>query len=73
MAEAHVQASRAIRRKQPRPAEIGIAKNWTFFGAFQAFALWDHVLAEMSHHAFNRFVLNEFLGGRAARPPLFSA
>jgi beta-glucosidase len=43
--------------------EVGIAKNWTSFGAFQTFALWDHFLAAISHHAFNRFVLNEFLGG----------
>jgi beta-glucosidase len=64
MAEAHVQASRAIRQnKFPRTPEIGIAKNWTSFGAFQKFALWDHLLAEISHHAFNRFVLDEFLGG----------
>jgi beta-glucosidase len=64
MAEAHAQASRAIRQnKFPRAPEIGIAKNWTFFGAFQMFAVWDHFLAAISHHAFNRFVLNEFLGG----------
>ncbi len=64
MAEAHAQASRAIRQHSfSRPVEIGIAKNWTFFGAFRAFALWDHVLAETAHHAFNRFVLNDFLGG----------
>jgi beta-glucosidase len=65
MAEAHAQASRAIRKdKFSREPEVGIAKNWTSFGAFQIFALWDHLLAEISHHAFNRFVLDEFLGGR---------
>lgn len=64
MAEAHAQTSRVIRQnKFSRAPEIGIAKNWTFFGAFQPFALWDHLLAETAHHAFNRFVLNAFLGG----------
>lgn len=64
MARAHLMASEAIRRHTfARAPEIGIAKNWTFFGAFQAYALWDHLLAETAHHAFNRFVLNEFLGG----------
>jgi beta-glucosidase len=66
MAEAHEQAGRVIRRESigVKTPEIGIAKNWTSFGAFQTFALWDHFLAAISHHAFNRFVLNEFLGGR---------
>jgi beta-glucosidase len=66
MAAAHLRAGEIIRRegKGGRPPEIGIAKNWTFFGAFQPFALWDHLLAETAHHAFNRFVLHEFLGGR---------
>jgi beta-glucosidase len=66
MAEAHAQASRVIRRKGNggKKPEVGIAKNWTSFGAFQKFALWDHLLAEISHHTFNRFVLDEFLGGR---------
>lgn len=66
MAEAHRRASEAIRRGHigSRAPEIGIAKNWTYFGAFQPFAFWDHVMAEISHHAFNRFVLNEFMGGR---------
>jgi len=65
MAEAHVRAGKIIRRagNGGRTPEIGIAKNWTFFGAFQAFALWDHLGAAISHHAFNHFVLNEFLGG----------
>jgi beta-glucosidase len=65
MAEAHVLASRVIRQNTfSREPEVGIAKNWTSFGAFQAFALWDHLLAEVSHHAFNRFVLDAFLGGQ---------
>jgi beta-glucosidase len=66
MAEAHAQAARVIRREGGfggKAPEVGIAKNWTSFGAFQKFALWDHLLAEISHHAFNRFVLDEFLGG----------
>lgn len=66
MAEAHVRASEAIRRagNGGRTPEIGIAKNWTYFGAFQFYAFWDHLMAALSHHSFNRFVLNEFLGGR---------
>ena len=66
MAQAHVRASEAIRRECQggRKPEIGIAKNWTYFGAFQFYALWDHVLAELTHHCFNRFVLNEFVGGK---------
>jgi beta-glucosidase len=73
MAEAHAQASRVIRRAGDagKTPEVGIAKNWTFFGAFQAFALWDHLLAEISHHAFNRFVLDEFLGGRRREASTF--
>ncbi|HTV61007.1 MAG TPA: family 1 glycosylhydrolase [Verrucomicrobiae bacterium] len=65
MAQAHLRAADAIRRagNGGQTPEIGIAKNWTYFAAFQSFAFWDHVLAEISHHAFNRFVLNEFLGG----------
>ena len=65
MAQAHARAAEIIRRhgNDGRAPEVGIAKNWTFFGAFQAFALWDHLLAEISHHAFNRFVLDRFLGG----------
>jgi beta-glucosidase/6-phospho-beta-glucosidase/beta-galactosidase len=81
--ESHQAHGRGARAGEPRhPAkggsdgkapEVGIAKNWTSFGAFQAFALWDHLLAEISHHAFNRFVLDEFLGGARARLPRFSA
>lgn len=66
MAEAHVRASEIIRREGNggQTPEIGIAKNWTFFSAFQNCALWDRLLAATSHHTFNRFVLNEFLGGQ---------
>jgi beta-glucosidase len=66
MAEAHVQAAQIIRRAGGggKTPEVGIAKNWTVFGAFQKYALWDHLLAAVSHHAFNRFVLDAFLGGR---------
>ena len=66
MAEAHVQAAQIIRRAggNGKTPEVGIAKNWTFFGAFQKYALWDHLLAAVSHHTFNRFVLDAFLGGR---------
>ncbi|HXF10513.1 MAG TPA: family 1 glycosylhydrolase, partial [Desulfuromonadaceae bacterium] len=69
MAEAHARVSDAIRGQYPnsRPAEIGIAKNWTFFGGFHRWSLWDHALAELAHHAFNRFVLEEFLGGDRRR------
>jgi beta-glucosidase len=73
MAEAHAQASGVIRREGNggKAPEAGIAKNWTFFGAFQKFALWDRLLAEISHHAFNRFVLKEFLGGRRREASTF--
>ena len=67
MAEAHAQAGRVIRCEGcfgGRTPEVGIAKNWTSFGAFRAFAVWDHFLAAISHYAFNHFVLDEFLGGR---------
>ncbi len=73
MAGAHAQASRVIRREGNggRTPETGIAKNWTFFGAFQKFALWDHLVAGISHHAFNRFVLDEFLGGQRREASTF--
>ena len=66
MAEAHVQASRVIRRdgNTGKSPEVGIAKNWTYFEAFQKYSFWDHALATACHHAFNRFVLDAFLGGR---------
>jgi beta-glucosidase len=66
MAEAHVQASHIILRdgNGGRKPEVGIAKNWTYFAAFQKYSVWDHALAAACHHTFNRFVLNAFLGGR---------
>jgi beta-glucosidase len=66
MAQAHVQASRIILRdgNTGKTPEVGIAKNWTYFGTFQKYSVWDHALAAACHHAFNRFVLNAFLGGR---------
>jgi beta-glucosidase len=66
MAEAHAQASRVIRREGSpvRTPEVGIAKNWTYFEAFQKYSPWDHALAAACHHTFNRFVLDAFLGGR---------
>ncbi|HUB87012.1 MAG TPA: family 1 glycosylhydrolase [Verrucomicrobiae bacterium] len=64
LAQAHVRASEAIQKnKSARAPEIGIAKNWTYFGAYQTFSVWDHFTAAASHHAFNQLVLNEFLGG----------
>ena len=73
MARAHVCAADAIRRNCNcgNRLEIGIAKNWTYFGAFQTFAFWDYLLAEISNHAFNRFVLNEFLGGKRREASTF--
>ena len=65
MAAAHARVSGIIRRQYANGVmpEIGIAKNWTSFGAFHGLAVWDHLLAATAHHAFNRFVLDEFLGG----------
>jgi len=43
MARAHEQASRIIRRDGVaggRKPEVGIAKNWTFFHAYQRFSPW---------------------------------
>ncbi|HXE42422.1 MAG TPA: family 1 glycosylhydrolase, partial [Candidatus Baltobacteraceae bacterium] len=72
MAEAHVRVSEVIRQNKFSCApEIGIAKNWTSFGAFQIYAFWDHLLAEASHHSFNRFVLKEFLGGNRRNASTF--
>lgn len=73
MAEAHVRTSEAVRRvcSGGRTPEIGIAKNWTYFGAFKQFAFWDHLLAEMTHHMFNRFVLDEFMGGKRREASTF--
>lgn len=64
MAEAHVRVSKVIRKNSSgRAPEIGIAKNWTSFAAFEFHWPWDHLLAEAAHHMFNRFVLDQFLGG----------
>jgi len=65
MAAAHLQVSHVIRCEGNggRDPEVGIAKNWTYFEAFQKYSLWDHALATACHHTFNRFVLNAFLGG----------
>jgi len=73
MAAAHEQASFVIRREGNggKTPEVGIAKNWTYFESFQKFALWDHLLTGISHYAFNRFVLNEFLGGRRSGASTF--
>lgn len=72
MAQAHVRASEAIQRNSSGPApEIGIAKNWTSFGAFEFYWPWDHFLAETAHHTFNRFVLNEFLRGNRRKASTF--
>ena len=66
MAEAHGQVSRMIRTqsKPGRPAQVGIAKNWTWFKPLRRFAPWDHVPAALCHLTFNRHVLRAFLGGR---------
>jgi beta-glucosidase len=66
MARAHVQASRIIRRDgvfAGRKPEVGIAKNWTFFHAYQRFSPWDRATAFGCHYTFNKFVLDAFLGG----------
>lgn len=66
MAQAHQQASEIIRRggSASRPAEVGIAKNWTFFHAYKSLSPWDRLTASTCHLVFNKFVLNSFLGGR---------
>lgn len=64
MAKAHVKASRIIRREARvgRKPEVGIAKNWTFFEAYQRFSPWDRTTAAGCHYTFNQFVLDAFLG-----------
>jgi len=73
MARAHAQASRVIRREGAagRPPEVGIAKNWTFFHAYQRFSPWDRATAYASHYTFNKFVLDAFLGGWRRRASTF--
>jgi beta-glucosidase len=65
MARAHMQASAVIRREGTagRKPEVGIAKNWTFFHAYQRFSPWDRATALACHYTFNKFVLDAFLGG----------
>lgn len=74
MARAHAQASRIIRRvgvAGGRKPEVGIAKNWTFFHAYQKFSLWDRTTAFACHYTFNKFVLDAFLGGWRRRASTF--
>jgi beta-glucosidase len=73
MARAHTQASRVIRREYAadRKPEVGIAKNWTFFHAYKKYSLWDRATAWACHYTFNKFVLDEFLGGRRRRASTF--
>jgi beta-glucosidase len=65
MAEAHIQSSQVIRQHYTNCVvpEVGIAKNWTVFGAYQKFAVWDQALAAFCHHIFNEFVVETFMGG----------
>jgi len=73
MARAHAQASRIIRREGAvnRKPEVGIAKNWTFFHAYQRFSLWDRLTAFACHYTFNKFVLDAFLGRFRQRASTF--
>ena len=74
MARAHVQASRIIRREgvvAGRKPEVGIAKNWTFFHAYQKFSPWDRATAFGCHYTFNKFVLDAFLSGWRRRASTF--
>ena len=73
MANAHVQASRIIRRQvcAGRKPEVGIAKNWTFFHAYKKYSLWDRTTALGCHYTFNKFVLDAFLGSGRRRASTF--
>jgi beta-glucosidase len=74
MARAHAQASRIIRREgvfAGRKPEVGIAKNWTFFHAYQKYSPWDRATAFGCHYTFNKFVLDAFLGGWRRRASTF--
>jgi beta-glucosidase/6-phospho-beta-glucosidase/beta-galactosidase len=66
MASAHEQASAIIMRESrpDRPQEVGIAKNWTFFHAYNNALPWDRLVAYVCHCTFNKFVLKAFLGGK---------
>lgn len=74
MARAHAQASRIIRREgvvAGRKPEVGIAKNWTFFQAYKKYSPWDRTTALVCHYAFNKFVLDAFLGGGRRKASTF--
>jgi len=73
MARAHVQVSRIIRREgnAGHKPEVGIAKNWTFFHAYQRFSPWDRLTSFACHYTFNKFVLDAFLGGWRRRASTF--
>jgi beta-glucosidase len=73
MARAHAQASRLIRREGAagRKPEVGIAKNWTFFHAYQRFSPWDRLTALACHYTFNKFVLDAFMGRWRRRASTF--
>ncbi len=64
MAEAHRQVCAMIRSQNHggRPMEVGFSKNWTFFHAYQPWAIWDRFLATLCDWVFNHFVLRAFLG-----------
>jgi len=64
MARAHQQASRIIRTESVggERAQVGIAKNWTFFHAYKRFSPWDRLTAAACHYTFNKFVLDAFMG-----------
>jgi beta-glucosidase len=65
MAAAHEAIGSIIRREghTSREAQVGIAKNWTFFHAYKRFSPWDRLTAFACHYTFNKFVLDAFLGG----------
>jgi beta-glucosidase len=65
MAEAHLKVCRVIREQGGGQGqiEVGFSKNWTFFQPFRKTSPWDRCIAAISHAAFNRFVLDQFLGG----------
>lgn len=73
MARAHVKASRIIRREglAGLKPQVGIAKNWTFFHAYQNYSLWDRATAWVCHYTFNKFVLDAFLGRWRRRASTF--
>jgi beta-glucosidase len=73
MAQAHVQAARIIRSEGDagRKPEVGIAKNWTFFHAYNRFSPWDRMTAFACHYTFNKFVLDAFLGGGRRKASTF--